>query len=113
MTNDAPQPEQGELLDTPAEAATGPRQVDAVVALAETMALVVSSLLELMPPYPVKEGDVMTIAKLNKAQEMMGMGMHQLHTLLALMGSPMVSGPPETSAPVPPPAPSGIIIPGR
>lgn len=89
-----------------------PRQVDAVVALAETTALIVSSILELLPPYPIQPGDVFTQQRLDQSQNMLAMGMHQLHSLLAAFGSPMVAGPPEEGVPVAQPK-SSIIIPGQ
>jgi len=91
----------------------GPRQVDAVVALAETFAVILSSMLELMPPLPIQQGDVSAMARMDQNQKMLALGMHQLHGLLAAMGSPMVTGPPEEAAPVPTPSSSGIILPGR
>lgn len=99
--------------NTPVENETAePRQVDAVVALAETMAIIMAGLLEVIPPYPVQEGDIFTPQKLNRAQQMLGMGMHQLHTLLHAMGSTVVSGPPASTQPEPTPS-SGIILPGQ
>jgi hypothetical protein len=98
---------------SPEQTTPEPRQVDAVVALAETMAIIVSGILELMPPYSIQEGDVVALGKLQRNQQLLQMGMNQLHTLLAMMGSPMVQGAPEESEPVPTPVSSGIILPGQ
>lgn len=110
MTETTPD-ENGNTTEPAIDDTPQPRQVDAVVALAETTAIILSSLTALMPPYPLDPADIMTRQKLDQSQHMLAMGMHQLHTLLAAMGSPMVAGPPEEGVPVAQPK-SSIIIPG-
>ncbi len=100
-----------EPIETP-QPETETRQVDAVVVLAETFAVILSNLLELIPPYQVQEGDITTLSRLQKAQKQLHAGMHQFHALLAAMGSTIISGPPPDE-PTPPPTSSGIILPGR
>lgn len=112
MTNEPTPDANGNTTEPAIDDTPQPRQVDAVVAVTETMAIIVSSILELLPPYPLQPGDVFTQQRLDHSQKMLAMGMHQLHTLLAAMGSPMVAGPPEEGVPVAPPK-SSIIIPGQ
>lgn len=110
-----PAPENGHTMHETPEIETPeietPRQVDAVVALAETLAILLDGILPLIPPYPVQDGDIHTMGRLRGAQEQLSRGMHQLHTLLAAMDSPLVTSPPEQAPPTPPS--SGIILPGR
>lgn len=95
-TENTEAPEQGE-----------PQQIDVVLALAETMAVVLDSILQLNPPR-VQQGDLQSMRLVNQLQQ----GMAQLHAILSAMGSGMVQ-PAAEEAGTPVPATSSIIIPGR